>query len=88
MPLANPPIRTRHIMMNGQLKNANGKTNIKITKNCKFCIKGLRLSKLKDGGNYIEDDSDDFQHITTAMGYAVVKIKKSEKRNKSTCIAL
>lgn len=74
VPGRNPPVRKRHILVNGQLKNAIGDTHIKITDNCKVLIKGLRLTKLKKGGSYIEDDSDEYQHITTAMAYAVTRI--------------
>lgn len=88
VPLANPPIRTRHIMMNGQLKNAYGHSSIKVTRGCPTLIKGLRLAKLKQGGNYIEDDSDAFQHITTAVGYAVVRTKKNEMAAKSKSVQL
>ena len=73
VPLSNPPVRKRHIIVNGQLKNAKGQTHVKITRNCETIIKGLRLSRLKKGGQYIEDDSDPWQHITTAIGYGIVK---------------
>lgn len=73
VPLSNPPVRKRHIIVNGQLKNAKGETHIKITKDCVTIIKGLRLSKLKKGGQYIEDDSDPWQHITTAIGYGICR---------------
>lgn len=88
VPLANPPVRSRHTIVNGQLCNALNQTSIKITTNCKTIIKGLKLTKLKDGGNYIEDDSDDFQHITTAIGYAIVVLKRAEKKKLSSCIEL
>jgi hypothetical protein len=32
---------------------------------------GMRLTKLRPGSQYIEDDSKRYQHITTALGYAV-----------------
>jgi len=88
VPLANPPVRSRHTLVNGQLCNALGETSVLVTKNCKTLIKGLKLTKLKSGGNYIEDDSDDFQHITTAMGYAIIMITKAIKRKSSTCVEL
>jgi len=80
--MSNPPVRTRHIIVNGALKNANNETRIKIVKNrCPVLIKGLRLTKLKKGSGYIEDDSDEFQHITTAIGYAIVRLLKKKKKS-------
>jgi len=74
VPVQNPRIRERHIIVNGQLKNSLGKTHIYIVKDsCPVLIKGLRLTKLKKGANYIEDDSVEWQHVTTALGYGVVR---------------
>lgn len=76
VPLSNPPIRTRHNTINGLLKNALGEIRIYIYNNCKHLIKGLRLTKLKDHGSLIEDDSFDCQHITTALGYGIIASEK------------
>lgn len=75
VPLSNPPVRKRHLLVNGQLKNAHDEIHVKITRNCETIIKGLRLTKLKKGGQYIEDDSPScpWQHITTALGYGIVR---------------
>jgi hypothetical protein len=74
VPTSNPPIRKRHLIVNGQMKNANGKTSIFIfNKKCPVLVKGFNLAKLKKGGQYIEDDSDSWQHITTAAGYGIMK---------------
>lgn len=85
VPNANPPVRKRHIIVNGQLKNANGNTSIYVTKNCKTIIKGLKQAKLRDKASYVEDDSDSFQHVTTAMGYGILKqIEKASKPSRFT----
>jgi PBSX family phage terminase large subunit len=76
VPLANPPIRTRHNKINGLCKNALGETFLFVYQNCKTMIRGLKLTKLKDNGNLIEDDSFDAQHITTALGYGVIAAEK------------
>ena len=73
IPNVNPQVRKRHIMLNGYLKNSVGRSRIFITRNCKGCIEGLRLSTLKKGSTYIEDDSYRFQHVTTAIGYAIMR---------------
>lgn len=82
VPLSNPPIRKRHIIVNGQLFNYNEQVSVFITKNCETLIKGMRLAKLKKGGNYIEDDSDSYQHVTTALGYNI--LRELDNRESST----
>ena len=75
----NPPVRERHITVNGLLRNAIGESHLFVTRNCKTVIKGLRLSRLKKGSQYIENDSDPFQHVTTALGYGIMRQKQNEK---------
>jgi hypothetical protein len=72
VPRANPPIRSRHNIVNAHCKNELGKTRLYVYKGCKTVDEGLRLTSLKAGGNYVEDDSKHFQHITTALGYGIV----------------
>lgn len=71
VPKANPPIRKRHNLVNGICKNANDRIRLKVYKPCKVLDKGMRLTALKKGGLYIEDDSKDYQHVTTALGYHI-----------------
>ena len=80
VPLANPPVRDRHNLMNAQFKNSNGKVNCFVYKGASTLDEGFRLTKLKKGGNYIEDDSFRAQHCTTAAGYLVhYLIKRAPK---------
>jgi hypothetical protein len=74
VPPANPPVRSRHNKVNSYCKNALGQVRFFIHKGCKTADEGMRLTKLKKGGSYIEDDSKHYQHITTAIGYAVFYI--------------
>jgi hypothetical protein len=68
----NPPIRTRHNLMNAQMQNVKGETRFHVyVDQVPTLHEGLRLTKLKPGGQYIEDDSKYYQHITTAAGYGV-----------------
>jgi len=79
---SNPPVRTRHNTLNGMLCNANGQRRVYVYKDAPTVDEGLRLTKLKSGANYIEDDSDRFQHITTALGYAIYGVLlESENRS-------
>ena len=73
VPLANPGVRFRHNMVNSYLKNDLNKVRLYVYKDCKTVDEGLRLTKLKKGGSYIEDDSNRYQHITTAIGYWLCK---------------
>lgn len=69
--LSNPPVRSRHNLVNSYCLNSNGKRRLFVYSKAKVCDEGLRLSRLKKGGNYIEDDSKHYQHITTALGYGL-----------------
>lgn len=71
VPIANPPIRSRHNRVNAYCRNAAGQTRLWVYEKAKTLDEGLRLVKLKQGAQYIEDDSKSYQHITTAAGYAL-----------------
>lgn len=71
VPRSNPAIRTRHNIMNAMICNAKARRNLFVYKDAPTVDEGLRLTKLRSGAQYLEDDSDRFQHITTALGYAV-----------------
>jgi len=79
IPLANPPVRTRHNLVNGKLRNAEKKISLFIDKRCRIVDEGMRKTKLKQGGKYIEDDSRAYQHVTTALGYWVHRVIKAVK---------
>lgn len=79
VPLANPPIRSRHNRINGLCKNVFGETFLFVYKQCKTLIKGLKLTKLKDNGSLIEDDSKEYQHVTTALGYGIIAAERFYK---------
>jgi hypothetical protein len=80
VPLSNPPIRTRHNIVNGVIKNAKGQVNVVVYKDCPTLDEGFRLTKLKTGSQYQEDDSDRWQHITTAAGYGIVSTLRRENK--------
>lgn len=84
--MSNPPVRQRHNDVNAYLENAKGqyrttlyvwdnpKASIGNTKlGCPTLDKGMRLTVLKKGGAYIEDDgpAHPYQHCTTSMGYMI-----------------
>lgn len=67
----NPPIRERHNVMNGYMKPAKGPRRLFVYADAPTADEGFRLTKLRPKGQYLEDDRDRFQHVTTAVGYGV-----------------
>jgi PBSX family phage terminase large subunit len=76
VPSANPPVRERHNRMNAYCRNALGKVRFFVYRKCKILNQGMRLTALKKGGQYVEDDSKRYQHVTTAAGYHVCRVHK------------
>lgn len=76
VPKSNGAIRERHNKMNAAFQNDLGNVRFFIYKEAEPLDEGLRLTKLKKGSQYIEDDSFEFQHVTTASGYWVVALTK------------
>jgi hypothetical protein len=72
VPRDNPAVRTRHNLVNAYCLNEAGERRLFVYKDAKVTHDGMRLTSLKPGGNYIEDDSKPYQHVTTALGYCVV----------------
>ena len=84
VPRSNPPVRSRHIKMNAYCKNDLGQIRLFVYKKAKTAHLGMRLTNLKKGANYIEDDSKPYQHITTAMGYGLYMCATSINRKSRT----
>jgi hypothetical protein len=79
VPKSNPRLRDRHNRMNGLFRNARGEVSIHLYAGCDMLDKGFQLTALKKGGQYLEDDSFEFQHVTTAAGYGVCSTKAAEE---------
>lgn len=79
---SNPPIRKRHNIVRSYCLNALGKRRLTVYKKCKMLDKGFKLTKLKKGAGYIEDDSAScpWQHVTTAAGYGIYTSVKAIER--------
>lgn len=78
VPLSNPPVRERHNIVNAYCKNTLGQKRLFVYQKCKTLHEGLKLTALKEGASYIEDDSKSYQHCTTAIGYNIVYIHNSK----------
>lgn len=88
VPLHNPPVRTRHNRVNAYCMNALGQCRLFVYKNAKTVDEGLRLVKLKQGAHYVEDDSKRYQHVVTAVGYAVMAMTDNVKRKPQGTVQL
>lgn len=72
IPQSNPPVRDRHNIVNSYCLNDLGKRRLFVYEKCKVLHEGMKLTALKKGAQYLEDDNNEYQHITTALGYRVV----------------
>lgn len=84
VPLANPPVRERHNRVNAYCLNDAGDHRLFVYAQAPKLAKGMRLVELREGGQYIEDDSKDYQHVTTAAGYGVMACLTFGKRAPQT----
>jgi hypothetical protein len=76
VPTSNPPIRTRHNLVNSHWLNENGRVRAYIHAPCKKANEGMKMTKFKKGAELVEDDSFDGQHVTTSMGYLIFALRE------------
>lgn len=69
---SNAAVRNRHNKVNSFCLNALGERRLFTYNDAPTADEALRLTKLKPGATYIEDDSKSYQHIGTAIGYAIM----------------
>lgn len=87
VPPSNPPVRKRHNAVNAYCLNENNDVRLFVYADAPTVDEGLRLVQLKKGGQYTEDDSMRYQHITTALGYDLCQqIVRNTKGRQSTRI--
>lgn len=72
VPIFHTAVKVRHNVVNAYLENGLKQVRVSVYKDCPTLNEGFKLTKLKDGGKYIEDDSKPYQHITTAAGYGIL----------------
>lgn len=84
VPRSNPLIRTRHNLVNRYLKNALGEISVRVYHKCKTVREGMKLTKLRKGAEYQEDDTKAYQHITTAVGYGICWYDLTINKKRST----
>lgn len=72
VPRANPPIKDRQNAVRAKILNAKDEVSLYVNPAlAKYCDKGLSQVQLKKGSTFQEDDKNEYQHITTAIGYMI-----------------
>lgn len=67
-----PAIKDRQNSVRALIRSADGKRRLYVNhKTAPWCHKALSTVQLKKGSTFIEDDSNQYQHISTAIGYFV-----------------
>ena len=80
----NPAVRTRHNIVNGQLKNANEVNAVAVNSACKFIRAGFANTRLKENAGYTEDQSTEGQDMSNASSYGIhycVEYEMDEKED-------
>lgn len=69
---SHPAIKDRQNEVRAKIKTAAGKVSLFVNPNtAKWCDKGLATVQLQKGSSFQEDQRNQYQHITTAVGYCV-----------------
>lgn len=69
---SHPAIKDRQNAVRAKIKKANGDISLYVnTKTAPWCHKGLSTVQLQQGSTFQEDQKNQYQHITTAIGYMI-----------------
>ncbi|NWA32701.1 hypothetical protein HX817_14215 [Pseudomonas sp. C6002] len=69
---AHPSIKDRQNAVRAKILTASGETSLFINPvTAPWCHKGLSTVQLQAGSTFQEDQKNDYQHITTAIGYCI-----------------
>jgi len=79
VPTHNPPIRSRHNLVNGLFKSASGDIRARIHPRCRTLAKGCETVRMKPGASNVELETRE-QHVTTAWGYLACTKMDSGRR--------
>ncbi len=82
---AHPSIKDRQNAVRAKILTASGETSLFINPvTAPWCHKGLSTVQLQMGSTFQEDQKNDYQHITTAIGYCIDVEWPCIKRTAST----
>lgn len=83
--MAAPGIKDRQNAVRAKVKNANGDISLYVNPvKAEWCDKGLATVQVKEGSTFQEDQTNQYQHITTAIGYMVDYLWPIKKPKKKT----
>jgi len=69
---AHPAIKDRQNAVRAKIKTADDKVSLFANpKSASWCHKGLSTVQLQIGSTFQEDQKNQYQHITTAIGYMI-----------------
>lgn len=69
---AHPAIKDRQNAVRAMIRNAKGDIRLKVNpQTALWCHKGLSTVQLQTGSSFQEDQKNQYQHITTAIGYFI-----------------
>ena len=69
---SHPAIKDRQNSVRAKIKTADGYISLYVNpKKAKWCDKGLSTVQLQEGSTFQEDQKNQYQHITTAIGYCI-----------------
>lgn len=78
---AHPSIKDRQNAVRAKIMTADGHISLFVNPvTAKWCDKGLATVQLQQGSTFQEDQKNQYQHITTAIGYCVDREWPIEKR--------
>ena len=67
-----PAIRDRQNAVRAKIKTADDYISLFVNiEKAPYCHKGLATVQLQEGSTFQEDQKNEYQHITTAIGYMV-----------------
>lgn len=79
---AHPAIKDRQNAVRAKIKTADDTISLYVNPHtAPWCDKGLATVQLQDGSTFQENQKNQYQHITTAIGYCVEAIWPVIKRN-------
>lgn len=69
---AHPAIKDRQNAVRAKIRTASGDISLYVNATtAPWCHKGLSTVQLKEGSTFQEDQTNQYQHITTAIGYCI-----------------
>jgi len=82
---AHPAIKDRQNAVRAKILTASNEISLFVNKKtAKWCHEGLATVQLQSGSTFQEDQRNDYQHITTAIGYMVAKVWPTNRKKAIT----